>query len=88
MKWKKRAAEIALLKAKHGKDRSLARPLPDLTVEQRVAPLSNRLDTRDIAAKKPQPTVKLGPNYTISLLSKSGYQVMLKKEAPWFGKKT
>jgi hypothetical protein len=39
--WKKRQMEIQRLQAKHGKDRSLARELPDLKVEQPTAPCSN-----------------------------------------------
>jgi hypothetical protein len=85
MEWKKRKAEIARLKAKHGKDRSKARSFPDLKIEHNVAPLSNRLD---------HPTLKhatlravLGSEFTVSHLHKSGYQVMLKREASSFGKK-
>jgi hypothetical protein len=39
--WKKRQKQIQYLQMKHGNDRSLARELPDLKVEQRTAPCSN-----------------------------------------------
>lgn len=71
---------------KHGQDRSLAREFPNLKVEHNVAPLSNRLDTPP-TLKKEMLTAILGPEFTVSLLSKSGYQVMMKSEAPYFGKK-
>jgi hypothetical protein len=87
MKWKKRAKEIEMLKAKHGKDRSLARSFPDLTVEHSVAPMSNRLATPSLL-KREVLTAILGPNFVISHLHKSGYQVMFKRESPYFGKKT
>jgi hypothetical protein len=85
MKWKKRAAEIAKLKAKHGKDRSLARPFPDLSVECRTTPTSDRMD---------QPTLKkrhliaiLGPGFVIDHIHKSGYQVFSVKDLPFLGGK-
>jgi hypothetical protein len=87
MKWKKRAKQIAELKAKHGKDRSLARSFPDLSIEHNVAPLSNRLSTPPILKKDILEAI-LGPGFTISHLHKSGYQVLLTSEAPTFGKKT
>ncbi len=87
MKWKKRAKQIAELKAKHGRDRSLARPFPDLTVEHNVAPLSNRFDTPPVLKKEALITI-LGPGFTVSHLHKSGYQVLLTSDAPTFGKKT
>jgi hypothetical protein len=88
MKWKKRKAELERLRAKHGKDRSLIRSFPDLSVEQRsrVAPLSNRLSTPPILKKEVLIAI-LGPEYTISHLHKSGYQVFRKTDAPSFGKK-
>jgi hypothetical protein len=86
MKWRKRAAEIARLIAKHGRDRSLARSFPDLSVEQRTVPTSDRLDTPP-ALKKEVLQAILGPEFVVSHLHKSGYQVLLKSEAPFFGKK-
>lgn len=52
MKWKKRLKQIEELKAKHGKDRSRVRSFPDLSVEQRTAPVSNRI-MRPVFEKKP-----------------------------------
>jgi hypothetical protein len=86
MKWKKRAAEIARLRAKHGKDRSLARSFPDLTVDHHVAPLSNRISAT--ALRKKALAATLGPDFVVSHLHKSSYQVLLKREALSFGKKT
>jgi hypothetical protein len=87
MKWKKRAKEIEMLKAKHGKDRSLARPFPDLSVKGNVAPLSNRLDTPPLLKKEVLVAI-LGDGFVVSHLHKSGYQVMMRSEVPWFGRKT
>jgi hypothetical protein len=42
MKWKKRQLEINRLRAKHGRDRSLVRSFPNLKVEQRTSPTSDR----------------------------------------------
>jgi hypothetical protein len=86
MKWKKRQLEINQLRAKHGRDRSLVRSFPDLSVEQRTSPTSDRF--------YPPPTLSihqmqaiLGPDFVVSHLHKSGYQVLLKCESPWFGRK-
>lgn len=89
MKWKKRAQELQRLREKHGRDRSKARSFPDLSVEQRagVAPLSNRLDTPPLLAKAKLQAI-LGPEFVISHLHKSGYQVLRKSDAPYFGKKS
>lgn len=86
MKWKKRAAEILRLKAKHGTDRSLAHPFPDLSIEQRTAPMSNRLDTPPLL-KKAQLIAMLGPEFVIEHLHKSGYQVFHRKDLPNLGGK-
>jgi hypothetical protein len=86
MKWKKRQAEIARLRAKHGNDRSLARNFPDLSIEQRTSPMSNRVDTPPLL-KKEVLQVILGPEYIIGYLHKSGYQVFRKTDAPSLGKK-
>jgi hypothetical protein len=51
--WKKRQKQIEQLRAKHGKDRSLAREFPDLKVEQRTAPCSNGM--RGSTARRAQP---------------------------------
>ena len=86
MKWKKRQAELDRLRAKHGKDRSLVRQFPDLSVEQRTSPCSNRF--------APPPTLPieklkaiLGPEFVVSCLHKSSYQVLLRRELPFAGKK-
>lgn len=86
MKWKKRAKQIEELLAKHGLDRRLARPFPDLSVEQNVAPVSNRFGPPPIIKKETLVAI-LGPEFTVSHLHKSGYQVLLKSDAPYFGKK-
>jgi hypothetical protein len=51
--WKKRQKQIQYLQAKHGNDRSLARELPDLKIEQRTAPCSNGM--RGSTARRAQP---------------------------------
>jgi hypothetical protein len=93
MKWKKREQEIAKLRAKHGKDRSLVRGFPDLTVDgrDRVAPISNRLvvpSTTPPLLKREVLVAILGEGFVVSHLHKSGYQMMFKRESDWFGKKT
>jgi hypothetical protein len=84
MKWKKRAKEIESLRAKHGRDRSLVRSFPDLSVEQRTAPTSDRLDTPP-ALKRRVLQVILGPEFVIEHLHKSGYQVFHRKDLPNLG---
>jgi hypothetical protein len=85
MKWKRRLEELNRLRAKHGKDRSLARSFPDLSVEQRTASTSDRFGPPGL--KKHQVEAILGPDFVVEHLHKSGYQVLLRSEAPWFGKK-
>ena len=84
MKWKKRRAEIQRLREKHGNDRSLARSFPDLSVEQRTTPTSNRLDIPPIVRKTVLQAI-LGPDFIIEHLHKSGYQVFNKKDLPNLG---
>jgi hypothetical protein len=86
MKWKKRLKQIEALRAKHGKDRSLARSFPDLSVEKRTAPTSDRLATPPILKKEVLQAI-LGPEYIISHLHKSGYQVFRRSDAPNLGRK-
>jgi hypothetical protein len=86
MKWKKRAAEISRLLAKHGNDRSKARPFPDLSVEQCTAPTSDRLDIPPILRKTVLQVI-LGPDFIIEHLHKSGYQVFHRKDLPNLGGK-
>ena len=86
MKWKKRLKQIERLKLIHGKDRSLARLFPDLNVEQRTAPTSDRLDTPPILRKTVLEVI-LGPDFVVSHLHKSGYQVFHKCDLPNLGRK-
>jgi hypothetical protein len=86
MKWKKRLKQIERLRMIHGKDRSFARSFPDLSVEQRTAPTSNRLDTPPLLKKEALQAI-LGPEYIIGYLHKSGYQVFRKSDAPNLWKK-
>jgi hypothetical protein len=86
MKWKKRAKEIARLREKHGKDRSLVRSFPDLSVEQRTAPTSDRLNTPPILKREALVAI-LGPEFVISHIHKSGYQVFHKNDLPNLGRK-
>jgi hypothetical protein len=86
MKWKKRLREIQRLREKHGKDRSLVHTFPDLSVEQRTAPTSNRLDTPPILRKTILEVI-LGPDFIIEHLHKSGYQVFHRKDLPNLGGK-
>ena len=86
MKWKKRLKELELLRKKHGNDRSLARTFPNLSVEQRTAPTSDRLDTPPIL-RKTMLQVILGPDFIVEHLHKSGYQVFHRKDLPNLGGK-
>ena len=85
MKWKKRVEELNRLRAKHGKDRSLVRKFPDLSVEQRTAPTSDRFELPRL--KRRQLEAILGPDFIIEHIHKSGYQVLLKSDLPWTGGK-
>ena len=85
MKWKKRLKQINELRAKHGKDRSLARPFPDLTVEQRTSPVSNRMGPPPIL-KQEQVKAILGPSFTVTHLHKGAYQVIPIRELKWLNK--
>jgi hypothetical protein len=87
MKWKKRLEELQRLQAKHGRDRSKAREFPSLKVEQRTAPTSDRFGPPALLSKE-QLSAILGPDFVISHLHKSGYQVLLRGDVPWFGKKS
>jgi hypothetical protein len=51
--WKGRQKEIQRLREKHGEDRSLARQLPDLKVEQRTTPCTNGM--RGSTARRAHP---------------------------------
>lgn len=70
--WKKRKQQIDELRQKHGRDRSLIRSFPDLSVEQRTASCSNSFS----------PTchwdVKCGraPGLMVGALNKSCLQVV------------
>ena len=86
MKWKKRLQEINSLRAKHGRDRRFARKFPDLSVEQRTAPTSDRMGPMPLL-KQEQLEAILGSNFVVSHLHKSGYQVLLKEDTKWFGRK-
>jgi hypothetical protein len=85
MKWKKRQAEINRLRAKHGKDRSLVRKFPDLSVEQHTSPTSNRMGPPGL--KKEQLQAILGPNFVVEHIHKGGYQVLMRSDLPWAGGK-
>jgi hypothetical protein len=86
MKWKKRLQELNALRAKHGKDRSLIRKFPDLSVEKKTSPTSDRMGPPPLLKNEHLQAI-LGPNFVVSHLHKSGYQVLLKEDAKWFGKK-
>lgn len=86
MKWKKRLKQIEALRAKHGSDRSLARSFPDLSVEKRTSPTSDRVDYKPMLKKQVLQAI-LGPDYIISHLHKSGYQVFRRSDAPNLEKK-
>lgn len=79
MKWKKRLEELVRLRAKHGRDRHLARSFPNLKVEQRTSPTSDRLSPPPLLSKE-QVSAILGPEFTINHLKKSGYKVLFKGE--------
>ena len=78
MKWKKRLKELQALRAKHGRDRSLVRKFPDLSVEQRTPPTSDRMEPPPILTHE-QLSAMLGPSFFIQHLHKSGYKVTLKE---------
>ncbi len=78
MKWKKRLKELQALRAKHGRDRSLVRKFPDLSVEQRTSPTSDRMWPPPVLTQE-QLTAILGPNFIVQYKHQSGYKVEEKK---------
>jgi hypothetical protein len=86
MRWKKRLLEIQRLQAKHGLDRSLARQFPDLRVDKKVPPTSDRFYPPATLSME-QVKLILGPKFLVSHIHKSGYQVLLRSELPWAGGK-
>jgi hypothetical protein len=87
MRWKKREEELRKLRQKHGRDRSLARNFPDLSVEHRpgVASLSNRMGPPGL--KKRTLQAILGPSFVVEHIHKSGYQVFSVRDLSWLGGK-
>jgi hypothetical protein len=84
MHWKKRQKQIQYLQAKHGSDRSLAREIPDLKVEQRTAPCSNGLRGRTARRVSP-PGMKQFP---IGHCHKQGYELIIPgTDLQWMGGK-
>lgn len=76
--------EVERLRKKHGKDRSLARSMPNYKIEQNVAPLSNRFATPGSTFRKSNPA----PSHLIvSHLHKQGYQVLSKDDVQYASKK-
>lgn len=75
--------QLAALQAKHGKDRSLVRRMPDLSVEQRTAPLGNCLHG-SCAAKPP---IQGAKQFTVSHLPKQGYQLITREDVPYLASK-
>lgn len=72
MKWVKRLKEINALKDKYRKDRYKV-PFPDLSVEQRTAPLGNMFgDGRTPARKQPSDAIQ----FPVAHLHKQGLQLM------------
>ena len=74
MSWKKRWAEIMRLKAKHGKDRSLIRTFPDLSVEKRTAPTGD-LRPPGGSLSREQVVHMMGKGWKVSLTT-HGYKVI------------
>jgi len=82
MRWKKRLAQIEALKKKHGRDRSLVRSMPDLSVEQRTAPCGNTIGNG--IAKPPMPQ---DHGLIVDHLHKQGMQVISPSDIEWAGGK-
>jgi hypothetical protein len=75
MKWKKRQKELDALRAKHGRDRSMARSFPDLSVPQRTSPTSGRVDIVPTLKKEILEFI-LGSEFVVYYNKKSGYEVL------------
>ena len=85
MKWKKRLRELGRIRDKYKND-PYKLPFPDLSVEQRTAPTSDRLSTPPILKKEALKAL-LGPDFVVEHLHKSGYQVFHRKDLPNLGGK-
>jgi hypothetical protein len=53
VRWETREREIAELRQRHGRDRSLVRGFPDLSVEHNVAPCTNGMSGSCAAREQP-----------------------------------
>jgi hypothetical protein len=84
-KWQRRQAEIAVLQLKHGKDRSLARSFPDLSV---LSPTGRSLSNGFApVVQNLKPSMSASDQLIVSHLHKSAYQVLLRSEVPFAAKK-
>ena len=83
VKWKKRRAELERLEAKHGRDRSLARGFPELSVKRTHPSLSDGFaPVQSVARRAPQ-----DHGLIVDTLHKQGMMVLAKSELPWAGGK-
>lgn len=83
MKWRKRQAQLARLRARHAGSKYKV-PFPDLSTKQ-VAPCSNRFDAIHDKSR-PEPYVP-PQGLIVDHLHKSSLQVLLPSELPWAGGK-
>jgi hypothetical protein len=72
---------LLALRKKHGRDRSLCREFPDLTVEHNVAPLGNRFDQTQGKREPNKPPKHL----IVDTLHKQGPMVLSRADLPWAG---
>lgn len=74
--------ELARLRAKHGRDRSLVRQMPSLKCEQNVAPLSNLIPGGTAARRREN---KSPSHLIVDTLHKQGPQVIAREDIQWAG---
>jgi hypothetical protein len=83
VKWKKRKEELDRLRARHGRDRSLVRSFPDLSVRRTHPSNSDGFDRIEFRMRdRPQDHGLL-----IGNSHKQGNMVMFKSELAWAGGK-
>lgn len=74
--------EVARLRAKHGKDRSLVRSIPSYKIDQNLPPLSNCMGGGKATKRKANPK----PDHLyVDILHKQGPQVISKDHIQYAG---
>ena len=81
--WKRVSRDLERLRAAHGRDRSLLREFPDLSVDRQVPPCTCGM-AGPTYRQQPRPSV---PHLVVGTPHKQGSMVMPRSELPWAGGK-